>query len=115
MPEIMGSMPTGVVIEDTQLRSLEARAVNCVLPTKIEGRVRKVAIMLRFYDVEDQYQGNLEKTHWTSEPLATAELEVRQTPPTIERAYNQDRRGCTMAFEDSGAATFYGQLIPHGS
>jgi len=77
MPEIMGSMPSGVVIEDTQLRSLEARSVTYGLPAGIEGRVRKVVIMLRFYDVADQYQGKLEKAHWISGPLASAELEIR--------------------------------------
>lgn len=77
MPEIMGSMPSGVVIEDTQLRSLEARPVTYALPAKIEGKARKVAVILRFYDVADQHQGNLEKAHWMSGPLARAELEIR--------------------------------------
>ena len=77
MPEIMGSMPSGVVIEDTQLRSLEARAVSYALPASIEGKVHKVSIVLRFYDVADQYQGDLEKARWISEPLARAQLQIR--------------------------------------
>jgi hypothetical protein len=77
MPEIMGSMPSDVVLEDTQLKSLEARAVNYSLPAKVEGKMSKAFIMLRFYDVADQYQGDLEKSHWISEPLFKAELEIK--------------------------------------
>lgn len=77
MPEIMGSMPSGVVVEDTQLRSLEARPMSYSLPAAMEGKMHKAVIILRFYDVADQYQGNLEKAHWVSEPLARVELEIR--------------------------------------
>ncbi|MDH3318063.1 MAG: cytochrome c family protein [Betaproteobacteria bacterium] len=76
-PEMLGSMPSAVVIEDTTLKSLEARAMSYALPAKIEGKMRKAAITLRFYDVADQYQGNIEKAHWISGPVVTAELELR--------------------------------------
>ena len=51
--------------------------MSYALPAKIEGKIRKVSIMFRFYDVADQYQGNMEKSHWISGPLVKAELELR--------------------------------------
>lgn len=77
MPEIMGSMPTQVVLEDTTLKSLEARTMNYMLPAKLEGKISKASIMFRFYDVQDKYQGDIKKSHWMSEPLAKAELEIK--------------------------------------
>lgn len=75
-PEILGSMPSAVVIEDTTLKSLEARAMSYELPAEVEGEMRKASIKLSFYDVADQYQGNIEKAHWISGPLFMAELEL---------------------------------------
>lgn len=77
MPEIMGSMPSDVVLEDTTLKSLEARALRYALPAGVKDKMSKAYITLRFYDVADQYQGDLNKSHWISEPLVEAELMIK--------------------------------------
>ncbi len=77
-PEFMGSMPSKELIEDTQLRSLEARKVSYSLPVSIDkDKLEKVRIMLKFYDVADKYQGDIEKSHWVSAPLFDTELKLR--------------------------------------
>lgn len=74
-PKFMGGMPTDELIEDTQLKSLEARKMHYEVPPSVKkAQLKKALIMLRFYDVADQYQGDLEKSHWISEPLVEKEL-----------------------------------------
>lgn len=77
LPEALGAMPTDVVIEDTQLKSLEARTMSYSLPVELKGKVSKAYIMLSFYDVADKYQGDLKNSHWKSEPLVKTELEIK--------------------------------------
>lgn len=67
---IIGKMPTDKLILDTQLKSKEVRRLNYKLPASIKKTVSRMIITLSFYDVEDQYQGDIEKAHWVSGPIA---------------------------------------------
>lgn len=59
--------------ENTQLQSGEARALRYTLPSALDGRISKAVLTLRFYDVSDEYAGDLEKAHWISEPFIRKE------------------------------------------
>jgi hypothetical protein len=72
---IIGKMPTDELIEDTQLRSGELRRLEYTLPPSVEKAISRAVITLKFYDVEDQYQGDIEKAHWVSQPIAKVEVE----------------------------------------
>lgn len=55
--------------ENTQLQSNEVRLLNYTLPPELEGQIDKAVLTLRFYDVSDEYLGDLSKAHWISEPV----------------------------------------------
>ena len=57
------------LLEDTQLRSGERRRLSFDLPTALRGRVSRARATLRFYEISDEHQGDLEKAHWISEPI----------------------------------------------
>ena len=71
---LIGRMPTDELIEDTQLKSTEVRHLQYSLPALTEKTLSRAVITLRFYDVEDRYQGDITKAHWVSEPMV--ELDV---------------------------------------
>lgn len=74
---IIGLMPdSNRLIENTQLQSGEVRKLSYTLPDTLEGKVDKVVYILRFYDVSDEYQGNLEMAHWVSEPIIEKEVKI---------------------------------------
>ncbi len=55
--------------ENTQLQSDEVRPITIELPTGLQGRISEVLITMRFYDVSDDHQGNIEKAHTISKPF----------------------------------------------
>ena len=60
--------------ENTQLQSNEVRQLNYTLPPEMEGQIDKAVLTLRFYDVSDEYVGDLSKAHWISEPILEEEV-----------------------------------------
>lgn len=70
---IAGMMPMAVT-DNTQLRAGERREVAFVLPEGISGRALRAVITLRFYEVSDEYNGDLDKAHWISEPVLRREV-----------------------------------------
>lgn len=60
--------------ENTQLQSKEVRLLNYTLPSELEGRISKAVLTLRFYDVSDEYLGELSKAHWISDPVLVKEV-----------------------------------------
>jgi hypothetical protein len=72
---IAGVMPYKL-IENTQLRSGEARTVDFLLPPALKGKGTKVRIQLRLYEVSDEHQGNIAKAHWISEPILEKEVRL---------------------------------------
>lgn len=65
---ITGVMPYKL-IENTQLQSGEIRPLSFTLPPSLKGQISKVLIKLRLYEVSDEYQGDIKKAHWTSNPI----------------------------------------------
>ena len=61
--------------ENTQLQSGEVRQLNYTLPSDLEGQIDKAVITLRFYDVSDEYLGELSEAHWVSEPVLVEEVD----------------------------------------
>jgi len=72
MPGV-GLMPDKL-IENTQLQSSEKRPLSYTLPESIESQISKAVLTLRFYDVSDEHQGDLEMAHWISEPFLEEEV-----------------------------------------
>ncbi len=70
---VVGLMPFKL-IENTQLQSGEVRPLSYTLPSSLEGQVSKVVLTLRFYDVSDEYQGEINRAHWISEPFLEKEV-----------------------------------------
>jgi hypothetical protein len=55
-----------MLLENTQLQSGEVRQLSFTL--------HRAALTLKFYDVSDEYTGDLSKAHWVSEPFITEEV-----------------------------------------
>ena len=60
--------------DNTQLQSGEVRQLSFTLPSSLEGLIDRAALTLKFYDVSDEYTGDLSKAHWVSEPFITEEV-----------------------------------------
>ena len=72
---IAGVMPYKL-IENTQLRSGEARTVEFILPPALKGKVATARINLRLYEVSDDHKGDIAKAHWISEPILEKEVRL---------------------------------------
>ncbi|MEE8401916.1 MAG: hypothetical protein V3R86_07160, partial [Candidatus Hydrothermarchaeaceae archaeon] len=70
---VMGLMPNKL-IENTQLQSGEMRKLSFTLPSSLKGQISKANLTLRFYEVSDEYQGDIEKAHWISDPVLEEEV-----------------------------------------
>lgn len=70
---IVGIHPIGFR-ENTQLQSGEVRLLAYTLPPDLEAVISKAVLTLRFYDVSDDYAGDLSKAHWISEPILVEEV-----------------------------------------
>ena len=68
MMPITGVFPNKL-IENTQLQSGETRFLEFLLPHSLNDQISAVVFTLTFYDIADEYQGELEKAHWISEPV----------------------------------------------
>ena len=65
---VLGIMPYAL-IRNTQLQSDEIRKINFTLPAKLRGNIAEVRIIMRFYDVSDDFQGDIKKAHTISKPF----------------------------------------------
>ncbi len=70
---LVGLLPDKL-IENTTIKSGEIRPLNFTLPSYIKGKINKVVFSLRFYEVSDEYQGDIEKAHWISKPILKEEI-----------------------------------------
>jgi len=65
---VLGVMPYRLK-ENTQLQSDEARLVKTTLPSNLQGKISELMIVMRFYDVSDDHQGDINKAHTISKPF----------------------------------------------
>ena len=72
---VAGLMPL-TLIEDTHLGSGEARRLTFDLPAELEDRIVKAQLLLRFYEVFDEYQGDISRAHWIGDPIAVEEIVI---------------------------------------
>lgn len=70
---ILGLMPYKQ-IENTQLKSSEKRLLTFALPSELNGKISNVELVLRMYEVSDEYQGDIEKAHWVSQPIVKEKI-----------------------------------------
>ncbi len=70
---VLGLMPYKL-IENTQLQSGEKRLLTFTLPSELNGKISGVELVLRMYEVSDEYQGDIEKAHWESQPIVNEEI-----------------------------------------
>jgi hypothetical protein len=71
---VFGLMPYKL-LEDTQLQSGEARKLNFTLPVSIKDKIKSVSLSMRFYEVSDEHEGDIEKAYWTSDPFYKEKIE----------------------------------------
>jgi len=69
------------LIKNTQLQSGERRLLNLTLPESLEGKINDAVATLRFYGVSDEYQGDIQKAHWISEPILREEFTLSSQVP----------------------------------
>lgn len=72
---ILGLFPMKI-IQNTQLQSSEKRQLSYVLPSSLEGQIKKAVITLQFYDIYDWHQQDMTKAHWVSEPILKKEVNI---------------------------------------
>ena len=65
---VFGLMPYKL-LEDTQLQSGETRRLNFTLPESIKDEISEVSLLMRFYEVSDEHEGDITKAYWQSEPF----------------------------------------------
>ena len=70
---MFGLMPK-TLVENTQIRSGEVRPLSFELPASLEDRVARLEVLLRFYEVSDEHNGNIEQAHWRSDPILVEEI-----------------------------------------
>ncbi len=73
---VVGIMPYKL-IRNTQLQNGEKRLLQFSLPLDIAGKIRKVVTVLRMYEVSDEYQGDIQRAHWTSIPIFRKEVIIQ--------------------------------------
>ncbi|MBI5178828.1 MAG: cytochrome c3 family protein [Nitrospinae bacterium] len=67
--ELMANLMPYKVLKNSQLQSGEKRRLVFQLPLTLRGQVSEVIITLRFYEVPDEYSGDLKWANWASEPI----------------------------------------------
>ncbi len=70
---VLGLMPYKL-IENTQLKSGEKRLLTFALPSELNGKISSVELILKMYEVSDEYQGDIEKAHWASQPIVKEKI-----------------------------------------
>lgn len=78
--ELMGGIMPYRVLENTQLQSGEIRPLTFTLPSSLQNQIHKAILTLRFYEVPDEHQGDLNKANWISEPFLRKEVSFRSNP-----------------------------------
>ena len=72
---VVGMFPYKL-IENNQLQPGETRSLSFKIPAALKGKVREAIISLRFYDVDDEYQGDIKKAHWISKPILRQKIKL---------------------------------------
>lgn len=74
---VLGFWPYEIVA-DKQLKAGEKRALSFTLPSEIEGSVKSIRLVLRFYEVADEYEGDITKAYFRSDPILVKEQQTEE-------------------------------------
>lgn len=64
------------IIEDTQLKTSEKRRLSFTLPAELQGEIKAVQLVLRFYEVADEYEGDLDRAYFVSQPILEKRMQL---------------------------------------
>jgi hypothetical protein len=64
------------IIADKQLKTREKRPLSFTVPPELEGRIKAIQLTLRFYEVADEHEGDIEKAYFVSEPIMEKEIQI---------------------------------------
>lgn len=70
---ILGFWPYEIV-KDTQLKTAEKRSLTFTLPENLKDKVKTIDLVLRFYEVADEHEGNIDKAYFISQPILNKSL-----------------------------------------
>lgn len=73
---LMAGLMPWMLTENTELKSAERRPVAITLPESARGRVARAITTLRFYEIAAEYNGDLDRAHWISEPFFRSEVSL---------------------------------------
>lgn len=72
---ILGFWPYEI-IKDTQLKTKEKRPLSFTLPAELEGEVDTIQLILRFYEVADEHEGDIDKAYFVSKAILEKKLKL---------------------------------------
>lgn len=72
---ILGFWPYEI-IKDTQLKTREKRPLSFSLPEELQGEIKTVQLILRFYEVADEHEGDIEKAYFISQPILERKIQL---------------------------------------
>jgi hypothetical protein len=75
---VLGFWPAKL-IGDTQLKSGESRRLSFAVPPDLHGRLGSVQLILRFYEVADEHEGNLDEAYFVGSPIIALEIAIEPT------------------------------------
>jgi hypothetical protein len=76
---VLGFWPAKL-IADTQLKSGESRRLSFTVPLGLQERLGSVQAILRFYEVADEYEGDLGKAYYVGSPIIAKQIALEPTP-----------------------------------
>ena len=72
---VLGFWPAKLV-GDTQLKSGESRRLDVTVPPDLRGRLGSVQLILRFYEVADEHEGDLQEAYYVGTPIVKEEIVI---------------------------------------
>ena len=72
---ILGFWPYEI-IKDTQLKTKEKRPLSFTLPVALQGEINTIQLILRFYEVADEHEGDIDKAYFTSNPILEKKIQM---------------------------------------
>lgn len=71
---VLGFWPYEIV-KDTQLKTNEKRSLMFTLPENLKNDIQSVKLELRFYEVADEHEGDIDKAYFISQPILKKNLQ----------------------------------------
>jgi len=85
---LVGIMPYRL-LSNSQLQSAETRRLNLEVPTEAQAVPSTARLQLVFYEVADEFQGEIKLAHWKSQPFGQQILPLQAKPDVARLEANQ--------------------------